>query len=209
MFNIEVTGNNVYIVEGTNPKNPNINYRLDISYSMGSTDPKVSINPISGTLTMTGRPQNEVTVIITTNGQGGPYYNNTALKKPTKVKYEWLAPRIGEFAYSDGTFSSDYSIAKNLIGVVFDKKGDGNEGTVYILGKEYTNTKEWSSYPTSDGFIEGSSTYYADVDDFVDSLKSTFTSLRSFIPSGLKNYDPIHKITKAEAEAINELQYPE
>jgi hypothetical protein len=60
----------------------------------------------------------------------------------TSVIFEWTAPKVGDFAYADGTFSNMYLSTKDLIGLIY--KCDYNEvsgkGTAYIIGKEYSNT---------------------------------------------------------------------
>ena len=156
---------------------------------------------------MTAQPINDVTVKININGQGGPYHNGGS---PTKVKYEWLAPQIGEFAYSDGTFSRDFSRSKNLMGIVFDIEGDSDSGTVYILGKEYTNNKEWASYLTLDGHKDGVTGEASEVKPFINTIKSIFSLGNQLIPTGLKNdYIPENRITINSAANILNLEYPE
>ena len=199
---VEITGNNVNIVEGTNPTNPNINYRLDIRYKFVTSDSRVSINENTGTLSISGLPNdNSTTVAIYIYGDGGPYNNQN---KPTKVHFKWFAPQIGEFIYSDGTYSKAFSTTKNLMGIIFDKDGNDIEGTVYILGKEYTNDKEFVSYLTEEGGSDTSTNIYGKIPGFIQSVKNRFPELNmGLYPAAVENNTPkINSITVNNAESV-------
>ena len=205
LFTLEITGNNIYIKEGRNPFNEKLNHYLDISYSFIKEDNNVYFSEDdSGILNIKGMPTSLVSVMVTVNGEGGPYYNQEGIV----VNFQWKAPQIGEFAYLDGTFSKNYNPSKDLVGLVFDKKGDDNEGIIYIVSKDYSNTKEWSSYLTIDGATTGTNDKFSDLSLFVNSIKEKF-GLENLTPTGFKIYSGmINNITKLNASEINSLEYP-
>jgi hypothetical protein len=71
------------------------------------------------------------------------------LSNETRISFAWKTPEIGNFAYADGTFSSYYNSSKTLVGLVYAKEGSADEGTVYIIGKEYSNPEAHYSGYTS------------------------------------------------------------
>jgi hypothetical protein len=104
----------------------------------------VSIDRLTGTITVSGSTSSDaiVEIIIKTN-------TGNTFKKESRIIFKWNAPKIGDFAYVDGTFSSYYNSAKTLAGLVYAKTGDDNTGTVYIIGKEYSNSvPHYSGYTT-------------------------------------------------------------
>ena len=67
--------------------------------------------------------------------------NGTKLTKSCIVSFIWSAPAIGDFAYIDGTFSPGYDENKTIVGIVYAvEPTTDTSGTVYIIGKEYSNT---------------------------------------------------------------------
>ena len=65
-------------------------------------------------------------------------YKLTSSSNNCEVTFSWVAPKIGDFAYEDGTFSSSFISSKALMGLVYAVKAtDDNSGTAYIIGKEY------------------------------------------------------------------------
>lgn len=148
-FNINIPeGNNVKIKEGTNPFNSKVNSYLDISYKLQSQITGVSINSISGTLTLTQLPATNAKVVITVNTTDDSFSNSS---DPTEVSFKWVAPSIGDFAYADGSFSRSVNPQKTMIGLVYAKSSDSDNrtGTVYIVGKEYANDAHYSWYTTN------------------------------------------------------------
>jgi hypothetical protein len=149
LFDINIiSGNGVNIIDGVNPYNSNVNGYLDIKYSIKSNPNGVTINSNTGSLTIS-KPittSNEALVTITINNS----ISNS--DKPTRVSFIWKAPQIGDFAYADGTFSKYYNSQKDLIGLVYAKNETSeSEGTVYIIGKEYSNSQgHYSGYSTQD-----------------------------------------------------------
>lgn len=137
-FGLSITdGNNVAIIANeANPHNPSVNGRLNISYSLRSNSGVSKIDQKTGVITVTGTSDKEdiITInIVTTTG---------SLKPLTcKLICSWVPPKIGDFAYVDGTFSSAYNKSKTLVGLVYDKvyegSGDSERGTAYIIGKEF------------------------------------------------------------------------
>lgn len=139
-----VKGNNVKIIDGVNPYNPKVNGYLDISYSLQSSLVGVSINSNSGAITLTSNVDTNAVAqviiqIVTTTNTFKNDGSGTNIS-PTRVSFAWKAPRIGDYAYIDGTFSSYYNSNKTVVGLVYAKTETTSEsGIVYIVGKEYSN----------------------------------------------------------------------
>jgi hypothetical protein len=144
LFGISViSGNDVKIVNASNPFNPEVNGYLDISYSMPTTK-NATIDTTTGTITLTGPVDNDVEVTIVMKTISGQSYTRKSV-----VSFKWKAPSIGNFAYIDGTFGATYNPSKTLVGLVYAKEGNENSGKVYIIGKEYSNTEaHYSGYST-------------------------------------------------------------
>ena len=136
MFNITVdSGNDVVVKSGTNPFNPSVDGYLDISYSMSGVTSDVATIDQTGAITLKKESTNTATVTISMNTTGGGIY-----KKQVTVSFAWKAPQLGDFAYADGTFTSSYDSNKTMVGLVYAKdETSDTEGTVYIIGKEYSD----------------------------------------------------------------------
>lgn len=146
LFGISVnSGNDVIIVNETNPFNSNVTGYLDISYNMPVTN-NATIDSKTGTITLTGPVDSDVTVTITMHTLSGQSYERKSI-----VSFKWKSPSIGNFAYADGTFSSNFNPSKTLVGLVYDKVGNENSGKVYIIGKEYANKAHYSGYSSGYG----------------------------------------------------------
>jgi hypothetical protein len=67
----------------------------------------------------------------------------TPIRKTVRVSFTWKAPQLGDFAYADGTFTSSYDSTKTLVGLVYAKdETSSTSGTVYIIGKEYSDPEK-------------------------------------------------------------------
>lgn len=178
-------GNNIMILEETNPYNSDIIGRLDINYSLQSNSGVSSIDSKTGIITVTGTSTTEdiITINITTS--------NGALT-PLKciLVCSWVPPQIGDFAYADGTFSSAYNKSKTLVGMVYDKKstgsGDAETGTAYIIGKEYSCDEELYSGVNFNGENQNST----------NSVAKEIFKLQTLVNNlGLLNYSSISNMT--------------
>lgn len=136
LFNINITqGNNVKIVD-----NPDGSARLDISYRLVRNMAGVTLDSTTGTITLDSNVDTNVIAeaIISVNTTSGTFENSST---PTKISFAWKAPQLGDFAYADGTFANYYNPNKTVVGLVYAKtEEDSENGTVYIIGKEYSNT---------------------------------------------------------------------
>ena len=133
IFNVLVSqGNNVAIT--MNSQGTPV---LDIQYTMSGVPTSVAeINKFTGVVTLKQATQNTATVTITLKLVSG-----STISKTCTVSFIWSAPKIGDFAYIDGTFSAGYDPNKTVVGLVYarEEKTD-TTGTVYIIGKEYANS---------------------------------------------------------------------
>lgn len=134
IFNIDFTsGNNVAIKNG----------KLDITYASAGTFPDQSsivLDPNTGNITVKKQISgaNDARVKITVNTTDGASITNN---EQTKLVFEWVVPKVGDFAYADGTFSESYLTAKDLVGMIYkcDYDEASGSGTAYIVGCEYAN----------------------------------------------------------------------
>jgi hypothetical protein len=105
------------------------------------------INKFTGVVTLKQATQNTATVTITLRLVSG-----STISKTCTVSFVWSAPAIGNFAYIDGTFSAGYDPNKTVIGLVYAKEElTETTGTVYIIGKEYSNAIAHYGGYTSEG----------------------------------------------------------
>ena len=159
LYGINVSsGNDVIIVPETNPFNDKITGYLNIWYELEKPVTNVEVDSLTGNITLTG-PASEATVIIRMKTSKG-----IELSNKTRISFSWKTPKIGDFAYVDGTFSSYYNSSKTLAGLVYAKTGTDDEGTVYIIGKEYSNpVAHYSGYSSKNGnsnASDNSESYY-------------------------------------------------
>ena len=91
---------------------------LNITYSISGLPTGFSINNTTGELTITGNTNKSYAysiVVTLTNG--------TKLEAITgNIYLGYIEPALGDFAYSDGSFSSIYDSDKTLVGLVFQKE---------------------------------------------------------------------------------------
>lgn len=140
LFDITVTsGNDVEIKAGINPYNPLVNGYLDITYSMSGVSTDVATIDQTGAITL--KKESSSTAMVTISMKVAN--SATSIKKTVKVSFIWKAPQLGDFAYADGTFTSSYDSTKTLVGLVYAKdETNSTSGTVYIIGKEYTDPEK-------------------------------------------------------------------
>ena len=133
IFNVLVSqGNNVAIT--TDSQGTPV---LDIQYTMSGVSTSVAeINKFTGVVTLKQSTTSTATVTITLKLVSG-----STISKTCTVSFIWSAPKIGDFAYIDGTFSAGYDPNKTVIGLVYAREElTDTTGTVYIIGKEYANS---------------------------------------------------------------------
>jgi len=91
---------------------------LNISYTISNLPSSCTFNSLTGELTATtntGGYYGYSIVVTLSNGED--------LKPITgQIYLGYIEPAIGDFAYSDGTFSSLYDSDKTLVGLVFQKE---------------------------------------------------------------------------------------
>lgn len=201
LFGISVAdGNDVKIIDDINPINNNVTGYLDIKYSIPTTK-NVTIDPITGTITLTDSVENdlEVTIVMTTDKQ--------TYTRKAKVSFKWRSPNIGNFAYIDGSFSSTYNSSKTLVGLVYAKEGDENSGKVYIIGKEFANpVAHYSGYST--GYANqnaGQGTILKQIYDLTNYVSSL--SLGVYQPN-VELYDDTNRIDGINYQATKVLSLP-
>lgn len=133
---------------------------LNITYSVSGLPTGSFINSKTGELTVTGNTNKSYAysiIVILANG--------TKLEAITgNIYLGYIEPAIGDFAYSDGSFSSIYDSDKTLVGLVFQKEEE-TAGQTWKLGilsnkaindyagpdRSYWNTTNKAFSDTTDG----------------------------------------------------------
>ena len=157
------TGNDVKIIDDNGTARLDITFYLRSSNTYGtSTNLPSSIATIdskTGIITLVSTSTTPGYIFIkvgTTNGD-----KNTSTQNSCQVTFQWVAPKVGDFAYEDGTFSSSFISSKALMGLVYAVKNTTSEnGTAYIIGKEYAfDTPVYSNYTGETGALKNGSAY--------------------------------------------------
>ena len=152
LYGLNITqGNNVKIVSGANPFNAKVDGYLDIQYTLEKPVANVTVNKYTGVIELTGNAL-EAVVVITVKTTSG-----LTLSGKSRIVFTWKSPKVGDFAYVDGTFSSYYNSSKTLVGLVYAIEGTSDEGTMYIIGKEYSNSEGQRSGYSTQGMQSGAS----------------------------------------------------
>ena len=108
---------------------------LDITYSIVGTLPTGStLDSRTGKLTLTANNERSYTFNITVTKTNGQTYTNIS----GSIYLGYKAPKVGDFAYSDGTFSTVKNESKTLIGLVYqvEETIPSTEWKLCILGTE-------------------------------------------------------------------------
>lgn len=157
------TGNDVKIIDDNGTPRLDITFYLRSSNSYGtSTNLPSSIATIdskTGIITLVSTSTTPGYVFIKVGTAGGD--KNTSTQNSCQVTFQWIAPKVGDFAYEDGTFSSSFVSSKALMGLVYAVKNTtSTSGTAYIIGKEYAfDTPVFSNYTGEAGELKNDSPY--------------------------------------------------
>ena len=146
VFGIAVSAGNDVEITG-NPAKLNITYTMTTIKGVASIDSE-------GRITQESESDSVATVTIKMKVAN----RTNPLEQKVTVRFKWVAPEIGNFAYADGTFSNGFDPSKTLVGIVYAKEASSDtEGDVYILGKEYSSeTALYLGYETEEGNVNSS-----------------------------------------------------
>ena len=136
VFNVQVNSNQIAITNDPNP-------RLWIDYT-SNNNTNIKLDNKTGKFTINSITTNAITVTITAH-----LINGSIKTATSKLSLVWKAPKLGNFVYCDGTYTSSYNPNKTLAGLVYAISPDssGESGTAYIIGKEYfTNNALYLGY---------------------------------------------------------------
>lgn len=132
-----ITGNDIAIIYEDK-------WVLNTQFILSTTDTSnvVTIDKYSGIVTMNSQPKDghvKITVFKKSGGNLNPV--------TSEIKFTWIAAQVGEFIYTDGTFSKSGNLPnKTLMGIIYDKEGTADEGTYYVMGAERTYTVPFVKY---------------------------------------------------------------
>ena len=111
------------------------NGTLHIEYSIVGTLPSgSSIDKNTGKLTLTENTNRSYTFNIVVYKTNGQKYNTIS----GSLYLGFKAPKVGDFAYSDGTFSTAFNDSKHLVGMIghVEETVSGSEWKLFILGNK-------------------------------------------------------------------------
>ena len=128
-INLNVDGNNVKI-EGNQLK---VKYELLTTNNTTVNSSDISINPITGYLTIAEGHEGSYIIKVTV------WYGNTSKSSSTNLTVGFYVPKVGDFAYANGTFNQTYDSSLDLVGMVYNVSGSGNDYKVWVLGNEVIN----------------------------------------------------------------------
>jgi len=157
------SGNDVNIITENGVARLDITFYLRSSNTYGESttlpDSIARIDSKTGSITLVSTNTNPGYVFIKVGTAGGP--KNTSTQNSCQVTFQWVAPKVGNFAYGDGSFSSSFISSKDLMGLVYAVKETNSEsGTAYIIGKEYAfDTPVFSNYTGEAGALKNGSAY--------------------------------------------------
>lgn len=129
---------------------------LNISYTITSSNFPGTLNTNTGEITVTQNTNKAYNYsILVTRSDGKKLDPITG-----QLYLGYIEPAIGDYAYSDGTFSAIYDSNKTLVGLVFQKQIDvsGKQWTLGVLsnkaitdyiGPDYYYWKSGSGFPTN------------------------------------------------------------
>lgn len=124
----------LYFQEG-NDVGINDDGTLSIEYSIVGTLPSgSSLEKKTGKLTVTENTNKSYTFNIVVTKTNGQKYQTIS----GSIYLGFKAPKVGDFAYSDGTFSTAFNESKHLIGMIghVEETVAGSEWKLFILGNK-------------------------------------------------------------------------
>ena len=157
------TGNDVKIIDDNGVA------RLDITFYLRSTNSYGTSTNLPSSIATIDSKTGIITLVSTSTTPGYVFIKvgtasgdkNTSTQNSCQVTFEWIAPKVGDFAYGDGSFSSSFIGSKDLMGLVYAvKKTTATNGTAYIIGKEYAfDTPVFANYTGEAGALMNGSPY--------------------------------------------------
>lgn len=126
--------------------------KLDIVYTMSGINKEFAEIPdkYSGNIIIHKESPTPATVTITVTKTDGTKWMNS---KTITVNFKWIAPQIGDIAYSDGSFSQSYTESKTAVGIVYaiedlaqDNNGDSIHGKAHIVGVDLASDEQYLGY---------------------------------------------------------------
>ena len=147
----------LYFADGNNVGITDDGY-LNIYYKINNLPSSCSLNNFTGELTVDGNTKTKYGYSIVVTLTDGTRLNEIS----GQIYLGYIEPAIGDFAYSDGTFSSLYDEDKTLVGLVFQKEvvTAGQKWNLGILSKEaitdysgaaYYNHSQETGFPVGSG----------------------------------------------------------
>lgn len=160
-YKIQLNGNDVKI-DGNH---------LKFTYTLVNVDSSATIDEKTGNINTNNSPDgSEFTVTIKVETDNGIFTSNTC-----KVTIGFRVPKLGDFAYPDGSFSSYYVPSENPFGFVYYSNSDGSD--VRVMSLTCSSTQDAfgpcvsllnnGNYSSNDETIRG---YRSAVSDFANQI---------------------------------------
>lgn len=143
-----------------------------------------------------------------------------AVTVKVRLTVGFYAPKVGDFAYANGTFSSIYDSTQGVVGIVFYSYKTGNSYDVRVLSADWSSTNEPlgpSDYTLDDAYFNSSDKLrHQEQKDLLtkfglnaDSYISDVVSARASSASGTIDYNStlngvdLHKVQLSNSEEHN------
>ena len=219
-LNLKVNGNDIPIINGF------LAIKYELTSSAGQINPEyISINKNTGYLTIAEGHEGQYILKVTLTCS-----NNKNISLDSSLQVGFYTPNPGDFAYSNGTFSSIYDSSLNLVGVVYYSESlSSTKQEVRILSKDtiagypagpcklainnnYYNQDLASKQEYYHGFLEslfGSycENYYKDINrsNAVQTGTITYsTPSNSVLKVNVKNNSNEYELQKEYIERVND-----
>lgn len=186
----------LYFQEGNDIK-INDNGTLAIEYNIVNLPSGCTLDKSTGKLFIKENTNRSYTFNITVTKVDGSKYDNIS----GSIYFGFKAPVVGDFAYSDGTFSSVLNTEKTLIGMIFqvEESVAGAEWKVVIVGTESitgcfgadfycysTASQGWSSSGNS---VEQQSIYNFMVNSAGLEISMTAPAVEGYLGTSVDSYE--------------------
>ena len=156
----------------------------------GISEDIAEIDKYSGDIILYSESATPGTVTITITKTDGSKWSNT---KPITVNFKWVAPQIGDIAYSDGSFSQSYTDSKTAVGIVYaidsvtqDTNGDSIEGIAHIIGVDMAADNQYLGY-----HYDAEDSVYTGTNDMGKALKALYEQVETSSGFGLSGYSDV------------------
>ena len=129
---------------------------LNITYTISGASGLATIDNNTGVITATGKESDTTNAKVSAKFVKASTGQTVTADNDCQLIFKWVAPKIGDFVYSNGAYSTIPLSGSTLVGMVYavaPNEGTTEAGTIYVIGSEYVSVKSLDS--TYDSFYAG------------------------------------------------------